>query len=184
MCRPLIRKYESRRGSSMIVMADGVHRFGMQAAGVGGAGGGRNIGRPVARSGRGCDSSSTAMAGARTHDLGAVPLSDRWHASVSSGTLARSLAVRSCSVDRDTPQTTGCTRGRGGGKEQSPHGRPQSPGELRCPGALDRDPTSPRSRRSDRRSRSSHRVCETRPAWRTPSLLASCGANTAARPEG
>ena len=154
-------------------MADGVHRFGMQAAGVGGAGGGRNIGRPVARSGRGCDSSSTAMAGARTHDLGAVPLSDRWHASVSSGTLARSLAVRSCSVDRDTPQTTGCTRGRGGGKEQSPHGRPQSPGELRCPGALDRDPTSPRSRRSDRRSRSSHRVCETRPAWMTPSLMAS-----------
>ena len=50
---------------------------------------------------------------ARTHDLGAVPLSDRWHASVSSGTLARSLGVRSCSVDRDTFQTTGCTGGRG-----------------------------------------------------------------------
>jgi hypothetical protein len=52
---------------------------------------GRNIGRPVARSQRGRDSSSLAMAGARTHGIGAVPLSDRWHASVSSRTPARSL---------------------------------------------------------------------------------------------
>ena len=56
------------------------------------AGCGRTIGRPVARSGRGCDSSSDAMAGVRTHGLGAVPPSDRWHASVPFGIPARSLA--------------------------------------------------------------------------------------------
>jgi len=37
------------------------------------AGCGRNLGRPAARSGRGCDSSSFAMVGAGAHGLGAVP---------------------------------------------------------------------------------------------------------------
>jgi hypothetical protein len=137
------------------------------------AGCGRNIGRPVARSGRGCDS-SFVRDGRRANP--------RHQCRAPLGPMARLgslrypcpiLGVRSCSVDRDTPQTIDCTRGRGGGEERSPRGRPQSPGGLRCPGALDRDPASPPSRRSDRRSRSSHQVCETGPAWRTPSLLAS-----------
>jgi hypothetical protein len=78
------------------------------------AGCGRNIGRPVTRSGRGCDS-SFVRDGRRANPrpqcrapLGPMARlgSLRYHCPI--------LGVRSCSVDWDTPQTIGCTKGRQG----------------------------------------------------------------------
>ena len=104
-------------------------------------------------------SSSDAMAGVRTHGVGAVPPSDRWHASVSFGIPVRSRADDPAPSIGIPPQMTCGTRG--GGEDRSPRGRPQSPGGLRCPGEPGRSPASPPSRRSDRRSGSSDRLCET-----------------------
>ena len=147
MCRPLIHSHESRRGSSIIVMADGVRRFGMQAAGVGGADGGRNIGRPVARPRRGCDSSCDGRRATPRPRCRAPlgPMTRLGFVRYPGPILGRTILLRRSAY----PSDDRLHQGEGGGKEPSPHGRPQSPGELRCPGALDRDSTSPRSRRSD-----------------------------------
>ena len=83
------------------------------------AGCGRNIGRPVARSGRGCDSSFVRN-GRRANP--------RHQCRAPLGPMARLgslrypcpiLGVRSCSVDRDTPQTIGCTRASPGSGDPS-----------------------------------------------------------------